>query len=314
MLDGFQYLISIHAPHARSDARRLLAHGVRRYFNPRSSCEERRPFAPLTSSHCGFQSTLLMRGATLTWDIVHIGDVISIHAPHARSDSRTISRRLTHSNFNPRSSCEERHSMMAFWKSSSLFQSTLLMRGATVRSLSARADSSISIHAPHARSDADVMGNAACRDHFNPRSSCEERPDKMRMELKEIQFQSTLLMRGATTVCASGLPCLLFQSTLLMRGATRLVDDQLRRQYFNPRSSCEERRERFAQLLTHLLISIHAPHARSDPRKGGKFSKRSISIHAPHARSDLSVFCRDMLNIISIHAPHARSDRQLRRG
>ena len=166
MLDGFQYLISIHAPHARSDARRLLAHGVRRYFNPRSSCEERRPFAPLTSSHCGFQSTLLMRGATLTWDIVHIGDVISIHAPHARSDSRTISRRLTHSNFNPRSSCEERHSMMAFWKSSSLFQSTLLMRGATGRK-------------------AMRPGRAL---YFNPRSSCEERRDAEQRRLPRADF------------------------------------------------------------------------------------------------------------------------------
>ena len=57
------------------------------------------------------------------------------------------------------------------------------------------------------------------------------------------EFQSTLLMRGATTVVARALAELEFQSTLLMRGATwaDIVDR-----------------------LAALVISIHAPHARSD--------------------------------------------------
>ena len=59
-----------------------------------------------------------------------------------------------------------------------LFQSTLLMRGATDLTLEYIPDNPISIHAPHARSDAvkaDIF--SALRD-FNPRSSCEERQDK----------------------------------------------------------------------------------------------------------------------------------------
>ncbi len=60
--------ISIHAPHARSDIRRPRAAVPFLYFNPRSSCEERRARASLLRAVASFQSTLLMRGATqATW-------------------------------------------------------------------------------------------------------------------------------------------------------------------------------------------------------------------------------------------------------
>ena len=79
-------IISIHAPHARSDKVKHLMLLMRQYFNPRSSCEERRSsksvslgisdFNPHSSCEkrlltallnfiiFPFQSTLLMRGAT----------------------------------------------------------------------------------------------------------------------------------------------------------------------------------------------------------------------------------------------------------
>ena len=57
--------ISIHAPHTRSDHSRILPTSSRRHFNPRSSYEERRQFV-------GAQSARI---------------AISIHAPHTRSDS-----------------------------------------------------------------------------------------------------------------------------------------------------------------------------------------------------------------------------------
>ena len=81
-----------------------------------------------------------------------------------------------------------------------------------------------------------------------------------------------------------------FQSTLLMRGATRASSGWCAAgNDFNPRSSCEERRQRPA-----------------DGRDGNDFNPRSsceerlafcrvqgpqgrISIHAPHARSDLMI-------------------------
>ena len=99
--------------------------------------------------------------------------------------------------FNPRSSCEERRILPVSPDVPHLFQSTLLMRGATRRS----------------------MGY-----------------------IEGILFQSTLLMRGATAGTAKTDSVLTFQSTLLIRGATRHL------------VAFPERR----------LISIHAPHARSD--------------------------------------------------
>ena len=124
--------------------------------------------------------------------------------------------------------------------------------------------------------------------NFNPRSSCEARR-WMSCNLRTRQeFQSTLLMRGATGVythktladlnfkprsyCEERLFTTqgrllfpVFQSTLLMRGATAS----------------------FFSSFHAFQISIHAPHARSDSN-GQPLSRNTIiSIHAPHARSDV---------------------------
>ena len=101
--------------------------------------------------------------------------------------------------------------------------------------------------------------------YFNPRSSCEERLDCAAMMMEQSLFQSTLLMRGATSIRATSStssrefqsPLLMrgatfqqfawrdwntFQSTLLMRGATAIARwKSSARLNFNPRSSCEER-------------------------------------------------------------------------
>ena len=103
---------------------------------------------------------------------------ISIHAPHARSDTQSVDVMYICSDFNPRSSCEERLEMQERpVQMITKFQSTLLMRGATVyRVVGKWITADISIHAPHARSDLTAEQEiAGCR-----------------------AFQSTLLMRGAT--------------------------------------------------------------------------------------------------------------------
>ena len=164
------------------------------------------------------------------------------------------------------------------------------MRGATSRKKgSTQHYRKISIHAPHARSDY-----------------------RMALALFSIsQFQSTLLMRGATSLSYLLMSAVArFQSTLLMRGAT--CDDGFR--------------DVFA------AISIHAPHARSDmpstasarrPRfqstllmRGAtticgqrcrcnvNFNPRSSCEERPHGVRVVEL--RD--DRISIHAPHARSD------
>ena len=123
--------ISIHAPHARSDKQwsghvitlfqfqsTLLMRGATRIDDSSRTTPE-------------FQSTLLMRGATIYSSIG-----LRVHAY-----------------FNPRSSCEERHSQSLILPQEIVFQSTLLMRGATRRP--------IRVH--------------KLERNFNPRSSCEER-------------------------------------------------------------------------------------------------------------------------------------------
>ena len=125
--------ISIHAPHARSD--NVIPIDVISYynFNPRSSCEERHVL-PLGQG---------------------CADHISIHAPHARSDSSVGTSARSPTYFNPRSSCEERRAVQQgagadaqisihapharsdmsdryILPPHEVFQSTLLMRGATL--------------------------------------------------------------------------------------------------------------------------------------------------------------------------------------
>ena len=78
---------------------------------------------------------------------------------------------------------------------------------------------------------------------------------------------------------------------------------------FNPRSSCEERHLQRDSKRT-LIISIHAPHARSDNRFLASANGVCISIHAPHARSDIRALRVEPSPWISIHAPHARSDKE----
>ena len=79
----------------------------------------------------GFQSTLLVRGATATVHDYMINRAISIHAPRERSDSIVYGENMTEiiSIHAPRerSDKEERQPL----RNQNLFQSTLLVRGAT---------------------------------------------------------------------------------------------------------------------------------------------------------------------------------------
>ena len=213
-----------------------------RNFNPRSSCEER------------------------LYDYVAVRSCqISIHAPHARSDS----------------------DQMSTSKQNMIFQSTLLMRGATWAVAERVDNGEISIHAPHARSD-------VSHSHLITTITI---------------FQSTLLMRGATIFYSRSLrssPHFNPRSSCEERpSATSTATEPSN---FNPRSSCEERPGRDGDARQIGYISIHAPHARSDVAERIEREKRDISIHAPHARSDFAALARQYHFYISIHAPHARSD------
>ena len=123
-----------------------------------------------------FQSTLLMRGAT------HAGcrnahvQQISIHAPHARSDKAATGHPTRYFEFQSTLLMRGATIDWLFLYKGEIFQSTLLMRGATTLATK--------LHRVYS--------------HFNPRSSCEERPVQYAYTIKPEIFQSTLLMRGAT--------------------------------------------------------------------------------------------------------------------
>ena len=189
--------------------------------------------------------------------------------------------------FNPRSSCEERQPHPAAPDAVGLFQSTLLMRGATVLP-------SLSL---------------LVQRNFNPRSSCEERPICSIGSVGSALFQSTLLMRGATRICGrSSTGAIISIHAPHARSDHRVHRAVHSDQYFNPRSSCEERPYPSSTNTSSTKISIHAPHARSDENTSRTRFKGIISIHAPHARSDSTSPHILTMRGISIHAPHARSD------
>ena len=147
-----------------------------------------------------------------------------------------------------------------------LFQSTLLMRGATQSHRGKGHIPTISIHAPHARSDACIGWNLPAVSHFNPRSSCEERLYSLVLSSKlPTAFQSTLLMRGATLAPLGEPSCVsAFQSTLLMRGATTPACCTERHRRFQSTLLMRGATDASLSLTGPCRISIHAPHARSD--------------------------------------------------
>ena len=238
---------------------------------------------------------------------------ISIHAPRVGSDwglcrypcstryfnprspcgeRRTTQRHAQHdtTNFNPRSPCGERLKPLVIRRRHKVFQSTLPVWGATLRSSFTFAKTSdISIHAPRVGSDAErfiryaenaefqstlpVWGaTAKCTmtaksdRHFNPRSPCGERHNPAKRKLERRIFQSTLPVWGATTEPNSlSNRTNRFQSTLPVWGATysALHPSQLHSD-FNPRSPCGERPLSSTTSNTCKSISIHAPRVGSD--------------------------------------------------
>ena len=169
--------VSIHAPHARGDNQQLGKAVDARCFNPRPSCEGRPGTLCTMSLVSMFQSTPLMRGATCGYR--RCGQWLAC--------------------FNPRPSCEGRPVKTTKGFTLIQFQSTPLMRGATRDANLAKSASEVSIHAPHARGDFTSTRSSSFQRCFNPRPSCEGRPCALPLPCNSMRFQSTPLMRGATT-------------------------------------------------------------------------------------------------------------------
>ena len=196
---GWPQLVSIHAPHARGDA------------------SLRCPLLPYRS----FQSTPLMRGATRRGRGGQRPAQVSIHAPHARGDRRCARSAAWGASFNPRPSCEGRQHIPRPAVGDALVSIHAphargdvvcvdierLSRGVSIHAPHARGDVRgrrdierpfVSIHAPHARGDTFPSSAHPAIPSFNPRPSCEGRPDYWGSYAAGAEFQSTPLMRGAT--------------------------------------------------------------------------------------------------------------------
>ena len=148
---------------------------------------------------CLFQSTLPVRGATAyRWQ--HVGDI---------------------KNFNPRSPCGERPSVVDNVAVTVEFQSTLPVRGATKMARAYNVSDSISIHAPRAGSDAPTRRLHHLRVYFNPRSPCGERRHSGLFRPCQAPI-SIHAPRAGSDICGTE--------------ASQCSKD------FNPRSPCGERR------------------------------------------------------------------------
>ena len=193
------------------------------YFNPRSPCGERRDAAGSVNHFSEFQSTLPVWGATFDVLIVLHFSHISIHAPRVGSDY-------------VKSGVDDIKTE---------FQSTLPVWGATVIVVQASAIKAISIHAPRVGSDACVPLANFRNNHFNPRSPCGERPQRLPLRNVAGCDFNPRSPCGERRIGAKGLAGLemRFQSTLPVWGATSThVRPQKQPPYFNPRSPCGERR------------------------------------------------------------------------
>ena len=190
-----------------------------------------------------------MRGATRLLSPRPVVFKISIHAPHARSDGGSLAPAsiifIFQSTLLMRGATAPYTSrpLMA-----SEFQSTLLMRGATADSWPETCSRRISIHAPHARSDRPpqygVHRGHPISIHAPHARSDKEAAQSSTSSIQDFNPRSSCEERRTKrrAICTTAWP---FQSTLLMRGATAFGT--------HPHE------------LPH--ISIHAPHARSDHRK-----------------------------------------------
>ena len=122
--------ISIHAPHARSDQCVFAVRCFPQYFNPRSSCEERRKFLIQIKGRIYFNP----RSSCEERLVSSFLSLISFYFnPRSSCEERHKRVRFlcVKVNFNPRSSCEERLEIFQITLHKDIFQSTLLMRGAT---------------------------------------------------------------------------------------------------------------------------------------------------------------------------------------
>ena len=258
------------------------------YFNPRTPCGVRLSLSPTRNRHrnfnprtpCGARPCPSTRSSAVLLNF-------NPRAPcGARLKKSSISTSLM--DFNPRAPCGARPTCSLYMISTSLFQSTRPLRGATPHSPASR---SVSCRFQSTRplrgaTDCEVRVRRAAS-NFNPRAPCGARPQRADAVCKVAgisihaplagrdlrgttaqsslhQFQSTRPLRGATSGRTVLFPTILFQSTRPLRGATS------RKHWLDCHRSFQSTRplRGATKCRTHFVIlpkiSIHAPLAGRD--------------------------------------------------
>ena len=144
---------------------------------------------------------------------------------------------------------------------------------------------------------------------FNPRAPCGARHGGKKTTVRNLPFQSTRPMRGATRHRLSGFPVRSVSIHAPHAGRDMAPSDWRQKNgSFNPRAPCGARLvdgDSFAlfrrfqstrpmrgatRRVLHLplgeFVSIHAPHAGRDPCRQLHQDEIRVSIHAPHAGRD----------------------------
>ena len=187
-----------------------------------------------------------MRGATPAHNHDDILIAISIHTPHAGSDRGIGKHREIAVDFNPHSPCGERRPFFFSITTSCSFQSTLPMRGATTTDYQLLyIPFNFNPHSPCGERLNEHMQMALTIANFNPHSPCGERLHGAATNLIQLSHFNPHSPCGER------------------RHNQRLICD---RYYFNPHSPCGERQTPFCGAVGCSYISIHIPHAGSDPQ------------------------------------------------
>ena len=145
-----------------------------------------------------FQSTRPMRGATKAFNQANAETNISIHTPHAGRDISKMLFRVKIGYFNPHAPCGARRLILP------RFPAIL----------------SISIHTPHAGRDQHEQTGREPDRYFNPHAPCGARLPTLFQVLEHEHFNPHAPCGARRVTFVPGIRQLLFQSTRPMRGAT----------------------------------------------------------------------------------------------
>ena len=263
----FQITISIHAPRVGSDSRTSALRTVRAAFQSTlpvwgATRITRSTFMTATR----FQSTLPVWGATFPLPFLSRG--VREFNPRSPCGERLqlLLRWLGLTQyFNPRSPCGER-----------LYRCAILM---SRRYFNPRSPCGERLG---------IQRAAAPQQYFNPRSPCGERPGMMRCWIPQCRdFNPRSPCGERLLITQKLLKQIPFQSTLPVWGATALINHAIVSVIISIHAPRVGSDFSYSAVDFRHIISIHAPRVGSDCSIFICYCRSVISIHAPRVGSDL---------------------------